>query len=620
MYWSFDWNEFYRKFKNNSILLNTKNARIMYNFFRLARFSNINNFWMKYIVESKRFHKWHLVSPSPWPFFSAFSSFILLTGLVLWMNRLPSTIEYPFSALTFGFVCVLLSMCVWFRDIGRESLLGYHTFNVQWNIRSGFLLFIISEIMLFFSFFWAYFHSSIDPSIWLGDIWPPEGIVHFFLCENIADSSCLKQVNTETFFEHIQWGNNRNLYDRPLELDFLFYGIYQHFFIPYFNAFPYPLWCFYFVLVEPTSQLLTYFNLLHYVPLDEHSFSLFNLDVSLSLDFHVNLYSKGLLIDPFKVPLLNTLLLLTSGATLTLSHLFLRLEKFAYSISALAVTIILAVFFIFIQLFEFVTSPFSINDSLYGNVFFILTGFHGFHVLIGTIFLYVCLVKMSLLHFTRSFHFGFEAAIWYWHFVDVVWIFLYIFVYIWPSAYFFNKSCEGLYFFVPEPGNGITYFNELSLNVGVDDIFGATSDNFDYRDIQDYSIKKKNIEHIANSKYVIKCAKGYEKIVTSKILSQCHAINRTCLPEDYTEFFYTKYKRKIWRSSMGEHRSWLNSFCKSVYFFEVFKNNIPGNEKDSLLIKDFFSLKNDVLASIIRSKFVIASPELLTPRYLRWYL
>jgi heme/copper-type cytochrome/quinol oxidase subunit 3 len=79
--------------------------------------------------------------------------------------------------------------------------------------------------------------------------------------------------------------------------------------------------------------------------------------------------------------------------------------------SALAVTIILAVFFIFIQLFEFVTSPFSINDSLYGNVFFILTGFHGFHVLIGTIFLTVCLIRMYSLHFTRSFHFGFEAAI-----------------------------------------------------------------------------------------------------------------------------------------------------------------------------------------------------------------
>jgi heme/copper-type cytochrome/quinol oxidase subunit 3 len=150
---------------------------------------------------------------------------------------------------------------------------------------------------------------------------------------------------------------------------------------------------------------------LHYAPVTEYDFSLFKLDASLPLDFHVNLYSKGLLINPFKVPLLNTLLLLTSGATLTLSHLFLRLEKFIYSISALAVTIILAIFFIFIQLFEFVTSPFSINDSLYGSIFFLLTGFHGFHVLIGTFFLIVCLIRMHLLHFTRSFHFGFEAAI-----------------------------------------------------------------------------------------------------------------------------------------------------------------------------------------------------------------
>lgn len=620
MYWCFNWQEFYEKFKNSiSINLNTKNAKDTYNFLKFSNISYINNFWVKYIVKSKRFHKWHLVSPSPWPFFSAFSSFVLLVGLVLWMNRLYSTFGYPFSALNFGLICVLLSMFVWFRDISRESLLGYHTFNVQWNIRSGFLLFIISEIMLFFSFFWAYFHSAIDPSIWLGDIWPPEGIVHFFLCENVVDSSCLKQITTETFFEFIQCGNNKNLYARPVELHYLFFGTYQHFFSPYFNFFPYPVLSI--GAVIPTSWALTYFNLLHYAPVTEYDFSLFKLDASLPLDFHVNLYSKGLLINPFKVPLLNTLLLLTSGATLTLSHLFLRLEKFIYSISALAVTIILAIFFIFIQLFEFVTSPFSINDSLYGSIFFLLTGFHGFHVLIGTFFLIVCLIRMHLLHFTRSFHFGFEAAIWYWHFVDVVWIFLYIFVYIWPSAYFFNKSSEGLHFFVPELDNGITFFNELSLNVDAGVVFGGVSNSFDYRDIQDYSLKKKNIGCVVNSEYVIRCAKGYEKIVESKVLNQCKAIRSDCLPERFTEFFFLKYKRRIWRSNMGEHKTWLNAFCKNVYFFEIFKSNLLVDwNNDSLLMKKLYALNNNALASIIRSKFVIVSPELLTPNYLRYYL
>lgn len=618
MYWSFDWNDFYKKFKNNiNNTFYTKNNTTG-NILKISDRSYLNSLWAKYIIDSKRFHKWHLVSPSPWPFFSAFSSFILLTGLVLWMNRLSSTMEYPFSALNFGFICVFLSMYVWFRDVSRESLLGYHTFNVQWNIRSGFLLFIISEIMLFFSFFWAYFHSAIDPSIWLGDIWPPEGIVHFFLCENIADSSCLKQVTSETFFEFIQCGNNKNIYSRPLEVHYMFYGPFQHFFLPYFNFFPYPVWSI--LSVGPTSELLIYFNLLDYAPINEADFSLSKLDVCLPLDFHVNLYSKGLLLDPFKVPLLNTLLLLTSGATLTLSHLFLRLEKFTYSISALVVTIVLAIFFILIQLFEFVTSSFSINDSLYGNVFFILTGFHGFHVLVGTIFLTVCLGRMYVLHFTRSFHFGFEAAIWYWHFVDVVWIFLYIFVYIWPSAYFFNKSCESLQSFVPELDKGITFFNELSLNVDIDTIFGKPAGSFDYRDIQDYSIKKKTIEYVANSEYVIKCAKAYDKAVDDKILGQCRSINRNCIPDRYIEFFYTKYKRRIWRSTMGEHKTWLNSFCKNVYFFEIFKNNILNNCYESLFIEKFYALNNNALNSIIRSKFVIAGPELLTANHLRYYL
>lgn len=163
-----------------------------------------------------------------------------------------------------------------------------------------------------------------------------------------------------------------------------------------------------------SDRLFIYFNLLNYIPEDTYdSFRLNNLNLYLPFDIHINLYDKGLLLNPYKIPLLNTLLLLTSGATLTLSHLLLRLERFTYSISALGLTIILAIFFIFIQLFEFITSFFSINDNSYGGIFFMLTGFHGFHVLVGTFFLIVCLIRMYSLQFTRSFHFGFEAAIWY---------------------------------------------------------------------------------------------------------------------------------------------------------------------------------------------------------------
>jgi cytochrome c oxidase subunit 3 len=98
---------------------------------------------------------------------------------------------------------------------------------------------------------------------------------------------------------------------------------------------------------------------------------------------------------------------------------------------ALLLTISLGVLFTGIQLYEYQSASFSINDGIYGSVFYLLTGFHGFHVLVGTIFLFVCYLRNWAYHFTNTRHIGFEMAIWYWHFVDVVWIFLFVFVYVW---------------------------------------------------------------------------------------------------------------------------------------------------------------------------------------------
>jgi cytochrome c oxidase subunit 3 len=95
--------------------------------------------------------------------------------------------------------------------------------------------------------------------------------------------------------------------------------------------------------------------------------------------------------------------------------------------------IFLAVFFTSLQGFEYITAPFTISDGIYGSTFYMATGFHGFHVFVGTCFLFVCTVRLYLNHFTRDQHFGFEAAAWYWHFVDVVWLFLFITIYWWGS-------------------------------------------------------------------------------------------------------------------------------------------------------------------------------------------
>lgn len=141
---------------------------------------------------------------------------------------------------------------------------------------------------------------------------------------------------------------------------------------------------------------------------------------------------KGVeVIDPFSYPLLNTLILLCSGTTITWAHHALLHGDREGLKKGLWLTIILGLIFSAIQVYEYVHAPFAFKGINYGAAFYMATGFHGFHVAIGTIFLIVCLVRTYKGHFTTKQHFGFEAAAWYWHFVDVVWLFLFVSIYVW---------------------------------------------------------------------------------------------------------------------------------------------------------------------------------------------
>lgn len=135
--------------------------------------------------------------------------------------------------------------------------------------------------------------------------------------------------------------------------------------------------------------------------------------------------------NPIHVPLLNTIILLCSGLTVTWAHHRLIEKNFTQTKNALLLTIILGIYFTILQGYEYYESRFTISDSVFGSCFFIATGFHGIHVIIGTTFLRICLIRHIINHFRRKHHFGFEAAAWYWHFVDVVWLFLYISIYWW---------------------------------------------------------------------------------------------------------------------------------------------------------------------------------------------
>ena len=135
--------------------------------------------------------------------------------------------------------------------------------------------------------------------------------------------------------------------------------------------------------------------------------------------------------DPFDLPLINTLVLLLSGCTVTWAHHAIVEGNRRDFMIGLGLTVGLGMLFTALQALEYSHAPFAFSDGIYPSVFFMATGFHGFHVIIGTLFLAVCMWRGALGHFTPKQHFGFEAAAWYWHFVDVVWLFLFVAVYIW---------------------------------------------------------------------------------------------------------------------------------------------------------------------------------------------
>ena len=254
-------------------------------------------------------HPYHLVEKRPWPLTSSLGAITITTGLVKWFHL------NSLNILIIGLLIILLSIYQWWRDVSREGVhIGQHTLKVIVGLRWGIILFITSEVLFFFRFFWAFFHSTLSATIEVGGQWPPTSILTF---------------------------------------------------------------------------------------------------------------------NPFQIPLLNTIILLSSGVTVTWAHHALIEDRHSETKQRLITTIFLGVIFTILQAIEYIEARFTIADSVYGRTFFVATGFHGLHVIIGTLFLIVMLFRHLNNHFSKNHHLGLESSIWYWHFVDVVWLFLYSFIYWW---------------------------------------------------------------------------------------------------------------------------------------------------------------------------------------------
>jgi cytochrome c oxidase subunit 3 len=258
---------------------------------------------------SAKTHPFHILNPSPWPLLMSVALLVLTIGVVLWMHKHPA---YIMAAGTAGVVICFLG---WMKDIIHESKTE-HTSEVHNGFRYGMGLFILSELMFFVAFFWAYFNGALVQMGDVAHVWPP------------------KNIQT---------------------------------------------------------------------------------------------------IDPFHLPYLNTLLLLLSGTTITWAHYSLIEGNLKDMIQKTGLTVLIGVTFLWVQIIEYIHAPFAFKGGMYPSTFYMATGFHGFHVLVGTIFLLVCWLRAKKGHFTAEDHFGFEAAAWYWHFVDVVWLFLFGSIYWWGS-------------------------------------------------------------------------------------------------------------------------------------------------------------------------------------------
>ena len=366
----------------------------------------------------------HLVDVSPWPICMAWAIFSGALSFLVWVGEFwedngifccPKKYE-PFAL----FVFVLIQ---WFSNIVIESTYeGNHTRSVREGIRFGMILFIISELCFFASFFWAYYHLSLgNTGVFVG-YWLPAYVrpVHYW-GSPVANTLLLLASGVTITCSH-EYLITRSVYNYPLIRLRIIMGIWSK---PYMDC-VFLIECYWYDLFWTffTNICWFMFNIKGAVISYKLTYEFF---ITKQLSFWCD---RGNLIKFFIKQVLTKY---------KPYKIYFSTKPVEYPTSETALvtlwlinTIFLGVLFLLIQREEYCDSVLRFNDSVFGSIFYILTGFHGLHVIIGVIFLIVCLFRQICNHFSRRLHVGYELAIWYWHMVDFVWLLLYFEIYVTP--------------------------------------------------------------------------------------------------------------------------------------------------------------------------------------------
>lgn len=279
-----------------------------------------------------------------------------------------------------------VSLSFWFSKFYLEKRAGKHIDFIRQNIVLGFYLFIVTEGLCFLALFWTFLHSTLAASIHIGIFNPGEGVVNFYVSEA--------------------------------------YRISKYWNIYYYNTFG-------------DSNFYNTTSLLYITDTELFKFG--------KIKTHINLFDSGSLINPWKLPFINTLILLSSAASLNASHCYMLLSRYFSCLFALIVTIVFGLLFVFMQFKEYKSCSLNYNDGIYPSCFFGITGLHGIHVILGIIALTVCLFNIFFKNFSPNFHQTFYFSIFYWHFVDIIWIAVWLVIYLWPGSYFFTDQYLSCY-------------------------------------------------------------------------------------------------------------------------------------------------------------------------------